>query len=190
MMDEIREHDRSREGFSSVGNAPRQQILHSIRRITRALDLYSKKLVVAFGITTPQLLVLDEIIAKGAMTLRSIAEQVHLSSSTLVGIIDRLEAKGLAQRERDGVDRRKVMVMPTEAGRALIARAPSALQGTLAEALDRLPADEQLTIARSLERIVDLMEIGKWERDTLIEETPPIVELPAPTAEPPHGKDE
>lgn len=165
------------EGFTASTGAPRSRILHAIRRITRAVDLYSKRLVVGFGITTPQLLVLDEIVVQGAMTIRAIAEQIHLSSSTLIGIIDRLEAKGLARRERDIVDRRKVIVVPTDAGRTLVARAPSALQGTLADALDRLPAEEQDVIARSLERVVDLMEIGKWERDTLIDETPPVVAL-------------
>lgn len=144
---------------------PSQRILHSIRRITRAVDLYSKKLVLDFGITAPQLMVLDEIVAKGAMMVRSVAAEIHLSASTLVGIVDRLEAKGLAHRERTAPDRRKVLVVPTEAGRSLVARAPSALQGTLAEALKHLPHAEQMTIAMSLEKVVDLMEIGKWEAE-------------------------
>jgi len=147
---------------------PSQRVLHSIRRITRAVDLYSKKLVLEFAITAPQLMVLDEIVAKGAMMVRSVAAEIHLSASTLVGIVDRLEAKGLAHRERTAPDRRKVLVVPTDAGRSLVARAPSALQGTLAEALKSLPRDEQITIARSLEKVVDLMEIGKREADGLI----------------------
>lgn len=147
---------------------PSHRILHAIRRISRAVDLYSKQLVLHFGITAPQLLVLDEIVAKGAMMVRSVANEIHLSSSTLVGIIDRLEAKGLARRERATVDRRKVMVVATDAGHSLVARAPSALQGTLAEALKHLPSDEQLLIARSLEKIVDLMEEGKWQTEPII----------------------
>ncbi len=156
------------------------RILHSIRRITRAVDLYSKKLVLEHGITAPQLLVLDEIVAKGAMMVRSVADEIHLSSSTLVGIIDRLEAKGLARRERATADRRKVMVVPTEAGRSLVARAPSALQGTLAEALKHLPMGEQTVIARSLEKVVDLMEIGKWEADTLLGSGGPTTRVEQP----------
>lgn len=149
------------------GPQPRQRILHAIRRITRAVDLYSRKLVAEFGITAPQLLVLDEIVAKGAMMVRSVAEEIHLSASTLVGIVDRLETKGLAYRQRTAVDRRRVMVVATDAGRSLVARAPSALQGTLAEALKHLSPEEQETIARSLEKVVDLMEIGRWEADAL-----------------------
>lgn len=147
---------------------PSIRILHSIRRITRAVDLYSKKLVLEFGITAPQLMVLDEIVAKGAMMVRSVASEIHLSASTLVGIVDRLEAKGLARRERTAPDRRKVLIAATEAGRSLVARAPSALQGTLAEALQHLSAEEQIMIARSLEKVVDLMELGRVEEDELL----------------------
>lgn len=155
-----------------VQQQPAERILHSIRRITRAVDLYSKELVVRFGITAPQLLVLDEIVAKGAMMIRSVAQEIHLSASTLVGIVDRLETKGLACRQRANTDRRKVMVVATEAGRLLVARAPSALQGNLAEALKHLPRNEQETIARSLEKVVDLMEIGKWETEEYLSAAP------------------
>lgn len=148
---------------------PSIRILHSIRRITRAVDLYSKKLVLEFGITAPQLMVLDEIVAKGAMMVRSVAAEIHLSASTLVGIVDRLEAKGLAKRERSAPDRRKVLVAATEAGRSLVARAPSALQGTLAEALQHLSDEEQIMIARSLEKVVDLMELGRFDEDELLD---------------------
>jgi DNA-binding MarR family transcriptional regulator len=138
------------------------RVLHAIRRIIRAVDLYSKRLALEFGITTPQLLCLEEIIAKGAMMIRSVAEEVHLSSSTIVGIIDRLEAKGLAKRERTSHDRRKVMVVPTEAGRSLVARVPPALQNTLADALKRLPSSERASIATALDKVVGLMEAGHW----------------------------
>lgn len=83
----------------------------------------------------------------------------------MVGIVDRLEAKNLARLKRGAADRRKVMVVPTEEGRALVARAPSALQGTPADALHRLPYEEQTVIARSLEKVVDLMEIGESKAD-------------------------
>lgn len=140
------------------------RILHSIRRITRAADLYSKKLVVDFGITAPQLLVLDEIVAKGAMMVRSVAAEIHLSSSTLVGIVDRLEAKGLARRERALSDRRKVMVVPTEAGRSLAAESPSALQGhniaflAAKAALETYWRDEHILTAHS--RLVRACVVG------------------------------
>lgn len=64
---------------------PGHRILHAIRRITRAADLYSRKLAIEHGITAPQLLVLDEVVAKGAKTVRSVADEVHLSASAWSG---------------------------------------------------------------------------------------------------------
>ena len=59
------------------------------------------------------------------MTPSWIAQHVQVSPSTVIGILDRLEAKGLIQRERDREDRRLVQVSLTEPGRGLVASASS-----------------------------------------------------------------
>jgi DNA-binding MarR family transcriptional regulator len=76
----------------------------------------------------------------------------------VVGILDRLEDKGLIDRQRSQEDRRQVRVTATPAGRELARTAPSPLQQTLAKALVVLPELEQATIALALERVVALME--------------------------------
>jgi len=78
----------------------------------------------------------------------------------VVGILTRLEEKGLAKRERSTVDRRIINVTATAKGRRLVQRVPIPLQDGLAQALDTLPELERVTIALSLERIVELMEAG------------------------------
>jgi DNA-binding MarR family transcriptional regulator len=92
------------------------------------------------------------------LTATAIAKRVFLSPSTVVGILDRLEQKGLLGRERDTRDRRLVYVSATKEGRKLAENAPSPLQATFADALKGLPEQEQATIALSLERVVSLME--------------------------------
>lgn len=134
------------------------RILRALRRITRAIALHSKQLAACNHITAPQLVCLHTVIAGGAMTTTAISREIHVSPSTVVGILDRLEEKGLVRRERGREDRRIVLVSATEAGRALAEEAPSPLQKTLADALNELPELEQATITLSLERIVDLME--------------------------------
>lgn len=134
------------------------RILRSLRRIIRCVDLYSKQLSVSNQITTPQLVCLLAVVNNGPLTATAISREVHLSASTVVGILDRLEEKGLVARIRDRNDRRVVQVSATGAGVALSRQAPSPLQKTLANALNTLPELEQATIALSLERIVALME--------------------------------
>lgn len=133
------------------------RVLRALRRIIQAVDIHSRKLAGVHKITTPQLVTLLWIVESGSSTASDIAKQIHLSNSTVVGILDRLESKGLVVRERSTHDRRLVHVRATSAGEHLARSAPSPLQDVFANALHQLPEQEQRTIAESLERIVDLM---------------------------------
>ncbi len=134
------------------------RVLQSIRRIIRSADLYSKYISTRHGITVPQLVALLTVCEHGPLTVTRLGKLVHLSPSTLIGVVDRLEEKGLVVRERSGLDRRVVHLHATEKGRALASRAPSPLQQGLAQALESLPEEEQCLIATALEKVVELME--------------------------------
>ncbi len=145
------------------------QILQALRQITRAVDLHSHKLQLTLQITAPQLVCLLAIRDTGSITATQIAEHVHLSPSTVVGILDRLEKKDFIQRTRDDNDRRQVNVTLTEQGEQLVKNAPSPLQDSLAAALQQLPELEQATIALSLKRIADLMEVRRSDAPLILE---------------------
>jgi DNA-binding MarR family transcriptional regulator len=144
-------------------------VLQALRRIIRAVDLHSKKLRSTFAITGPQLICLHAVVEEGPMSTSMIAGKIHLSASTVVGILDRLEVKGLVLRLRDTRDRRVVNVSATPSGKRLIEKAPSPLHAGLAGALKSLPEIEQATIALSLERIVDLMEARDIDASPILE---------------------
>jgi DNA-binding MarR family transcriptional regulator len=133
-------------------------ILQSLRRIIRAVDIHSRKLVAQYGITGPQLVCLVTLCDEGAMTSAELSRRVFVSASTITGIIDRLERAGYVVRKRDDVDRRRVLLQPTDTGFKLAYRAPSPIQDQLVERLHELPELERAAIAMSLQRIVDLME--------------------------------
>jgi len=134
------------------------RILQALRQIIRAVDLHSRYLLVEHKITGPQLITLMTVEEQGPVTASAIAKYIHLSPSTVIGILDRLEAKGLIRRERDLKDRRLVWVSLTEKGKVLTENAPSPLQDSLAEAVNKLPDTELEMIVESLERIVELMK--------------------------------
>lgn len=156
----------------AVGTRYDLRILRSMRRIIRSVDLYSKQLASASGITAPQLICLLAVVDHGQLTATAISREIHLSPSTVVGILDRLEEKGLVRRDRDREDRRVVTVTATDAGRRLASEAPSPLQKTLADSLNVLPELEQATIALSLERIVALMEVQHLDSSPILETGP------------------
>jgi len=93
------------------------------------------------------------------MTLSDLGRRVSLSVSTVNGIIDRLDYKGLVVRERKDRDRRKVLITATEDGKKLTSQAPLPLQDRLAQAIAQLPEQEQVSIALSFERVVEMMEV-------------------------------
>lgn len=150
------------------------RVLSAIRRIIHSVDLYSHELAARTHMTAPQLVCLMTLAEQGAMTATTISREVFLSPSTVVGILDRLEEKGLVKRERVSKDRRVVTVTITADGREVAENAPSPLQSKLTEALLALPVPEQIAIAKSLERVVDLMEAQNLDAAPILE-TGPIV---------------
>lgn len=154
------------------------RILQALRRITRSIALHSRQLAACSHITAPQLICLRAIIDHGPLTATAISREVHVSPSTVVGILDRLEDKGLIHRERSREDRRIVFVSATEAGIVLARETPSPLQKKLADALKALPELEQATITMSLERIVNLMEPqGVLSPEGVDEQGSPILDV-------------
>lgn len=144
------------------------RVLRALRRIMRAVDVYSRKLIAGYGITGPQLVCLSHIVTGEGTTLSRLSRGMYMSPSTVNGILDRLEIKHLIQRERKDRDRRKVIITATDEGRKVASRAPSSLQDKLANAMQRLPENEQIALTASIERIVDLMEIGYLDSSPIL----------------------
>ncbi|MDF3031775.1 MAG: Transcriptional regulator, MarR family [Moraxellaceae bacterium] len=148
------------------------RVLRSIRRIIRAVDRHSKMLQHAQDLTSPQLVCLLALVRQGPLTLKSLSQAIDLSPSTTVGVVDRLEAKGLAERHRSGTDRRQVQVSATAAGTQAAERAPSPLQNRLVEGFRALPEPEQIVLARSLERVVALMGADDIDASAILDLAP------------------
>lgn len=137
-----------------------RRILAALRRIVHAIDLHSRRLLAKCEVTAPQLVCLHMLAAKGSLNSRALAEKVHVNPSTLVGILDRLEARSLVRRRRDEEDRRSVFVELTREGASFIAKAPSPLQSALVDRLNGLSRKDQCRLAESLEEVVALMQAG------------------------------
>jgi DNA-binding MarR family transcriptional regulator len=137
------------------------RILSALRRVIRAVDIYSRKLNTELGFTTPQLLCLHALAKSESMTLTDLAKTVNLGVSTVNGIIDRLEAKQYLTRKRSSEDRRKVSLEISLTGKEIISKAPSLLQDKLSTSLSQLPESEQMAITESLELVMELMEVEK-----------------------------
>ena len=83
------------------GRSPEERLLTALRRIVHGVDLQSRRLLQQCSVTGPQLVCLHTLAEEGPLTSKGLAERVHVHPSTLVGIVDRLEEKGLLERQRD-----------------------------------------------------------------------------------------
>lgn len=163
------------------------EILRAIRRMIRAVDLYSRSLVVRDGITVPQLLCLMALNADGSLSTGALAKKVHLTPSTVTGILDRLEKRKYVQRARDERDRRVVRVRIKEPGRAVVQVAPNPIQSKLVQGLRALRVQEKGEILHSLTRLLELMEVREDEAAPILEVGPldqPVREVDAEAEKP------
>lgn len=132
-------------------------IVAAIRRVMRAVDLHSRRLVEEHGLTGPQLATLKEAARTGPVAASALARAVHLSSATMTGILTRLAKLGFVERARGESDRRTVIVSITAAGLQVLARAPSLLQDRFRLELSRLETWEQMMMLANLQRIASMM---------------------------------
>lgn len=146
-----------------------EDVLISLRRIIRALDLHSKHLVKTTGLTTAQLLLMQTVREKDAMTIGELANDIHLSQATVTTILDRLEARRLLLREGSKEDKRKVHIRLTDEGREIIAHAPVPLQAHFIEQFSRLEPWEQSLMLSSLQRIAQMMDAGEIDASPILE---------------------
>lgn len=153
-------------------------VLSSLRRIIRAVDLHSRSLAGRYDLTGPQLMVLRALALEAPRTVSALADAVQLSQATVTGILDRLERKSLVTRTRSSEDKRRVMVAPTDRAEQIMASPPPLLQEHFITAFDRLAEGERSEILRSLARIADLMEADRVPRRR-IPTTEPVDTSPA-----------
>ena len=146
-------------GESTISTARRYdlEMLWSLRRIIHAFDVHSKRLSATADVTLSQLVCLIAIVAEEGIAAQEISARIHVSASTLVGVLERLESKGFIQRTRDPGDRRRLLVVPTERGRQLIADVPSPLGEKFDLSFSRLPEANKRRLARSLTQVADLL---------------------------------
>lgn len=132
-------------------------VIIALRRVIRAVDLHSRKLVESHGLTGPQALILKAL-QNGSITAGELANRVNLSQGTVTDILNRLEQRGHITRVRDIQDRRRVLVEATDEGLAVLDKSPPLLQERFAQRFNNLQDWEQSQLLSSLQRIASMMD--------------------------------
>ena len=89
--------------------------------------------------------------------MAELADFLGLEKSTMSGLIDRAEQRGLVARERSAADRRAVDVFMTKAGQRLAARVEADVRRELAPATGRLDVQQVDALTKLLQQLIGAM---------------------------------
>jgi len=136
-----------------------KEIIFSIRRLMQAGEHYTKELNKIYNVSAAQINCLLALYENGPLPPSQIAKHVMVNSSTITGIIDRLEKKDLVKRLRISHDRRVITVELTRTGKILAENAPSPIQQKIIDGLNQLSPGEMDEIALTLKRLTDMLDV-------------------------------
>ncbi|MBR8836973.1 MAG: MarR family transcriptional regulator [Stigonema ocellatum SAG 48.90 = DSM 106950] len=116
--------------------------LFELVRTYQAFSTYTEVFVGQFDLTPAQFDVIATLGQTSGMNTGEIGERTLITKGTLTGVIDRLEKKGLVQREVPKQDRRSVLVKLTNDGQAVLNRALPAQIADLERRFGQLESSE------------------------------------------------
>ncbi len=131
-----------------------------IRLLRNTLTARSIAASAPHSLPTGSLTVLALIAANPGSSQSALARRAGLNKSALVGIVDQLEAKGLAARDRSTSDRRRNQVTVTPEGEAamqVLFAAVTVEEGAIRDALGSADLEVLLSL---LDRAITALEEG------------------------------
>lgn len=131
--------------------------LVALRQILKAVDANARGIARASGLTPSQLIILRLLGHLGETNPSVLAKRMSLTMATVTALVDKLEEQGLIARRRDEVDRRRMLISITRAGKKMISQSPDVLQARFQDRFDALPQWEQAAVIAALERVVALL---------------------------------
>lgn len=106
---------------------PNESVGYLMRRILSSAALAVERELAATRLTHAQWVPLFKLAAHPGATVAELARLCELDAGAMTRLLDRLETKGLCQRERSSLDRRVVRLALTPRGKAVAERIPGAL---------------------------------------------------------------
>ncbi|MEY4449288.1 MAG: hypothetical protein RLZZ433_2303 [Pseudomonadota bacterium] len=127
---------------------------HYIRRLQQiAVGVFMEE-TQAFGVTPVQFAALNALVATPGIDQRTLAASIGFDTSTLGGVVDRLEARGWVKRQVSPEDRRARLLRVTPEGKQLLQELSASVLSTQERILAPLPEAERQEFLRMLKVLV------------------------------------
>ncbi|MFD5827360.1 MarR family winged helix-turn-helix transcriptional regulator [Lentzea sp. NPDC060358] len=124
-----------------------------LHRAGHALETELTARLAEIGLTPRARCVLSSALDAG-LTQTEIADIVSIDKTTMVVTLDVLESAGYAERRPSPHDRRARVVVVTELGREIVAKADDLYEEVVGSVLGSLPDDERAGLVGGLTRLV------------------------------------
>ena len=124
---------------------PSLDFLRLLWRVDHALQSNSKRLELDSGVTGPQRLVLRILGRYPGASAGEVAELLHLHPSTLTGVLQRLQTRGLIQRKVDPGDARRALFALTAKGRRLAEVGNGTIDNAVKRVTEKHPSETNAT---------------------------------------------
>ncbi|MBN8489678.1 MAG: MarR family transcriptional regulator [Burkholderiales bacterium] len=127
---------------------------HYIRRLQQIAVAVFLEETAEFGITPVQFAALQAVQQQPGLDQRSLARTIGYDTSTIGGVVDRLEKRGLLQRQASPSDRRVRQLVLTAEGQRVLTLIIAPMQRAQHRMLAPLPEDQRAEFLRMLVALV------------------------------------
>lgn len=154
----------ARSDISAKTAALAEQMLHDLSLIRRAVRRPLQQQIAQGGLTAPQQAAMHVIVSSEGTSLKELSTAMSLAHSTVSGIVDRLERRGMIERRLDEKDGRITRLYPTRVVTQFVReQMPLLERGPLAQALEKVSAAERDQIGHAIRRLRELLESAESE---------------------------
>ncbi len=136
-----------------------EQLERDLSGIRRALRRPLDAEVAKGDLTGPQMNVMRVVVRSDGISLKDLSQAVSLAHSTVSGIVDRLEKRGMIERQADAADGRVRRIYPTAVVKEFVRNEiPALKRRPLEEALERVSPAERATIGSAIRLLREILE--------------------------------
>ncbi len=136
-----------------------EEITTTVRVLYRLLCRSFDPEIARSGLTVPQVNALEALTREDGLSLKELSGRMALSHSTVSGIVDRLERRGLVGRRTDERDRRYSRIFLSQKVKEYVREeVPSRTLGPVIKALERASAEERAQALAGIRTLRHLSE--------------------------------
>lgn len=139
-------------------NTLAKDALKQFRIIFGTVRQHFREIEASCGISGSQLWLLHEIATHPDLGVSRLAENLAIHQSTCSLLVEKLVKKQLVEKQRLMQDQRKVGLLVTEAGRAVLAKAPQPVDGILPQVLATLDTEALNRLNDSLKIVINKLD--------------------------------